>query len=69
MTVAELTERLLSLERRVEELQVALNRRPDPMRPWWKEDAGRFAGDSIFEEIVRLGRTYRRSQRPSSMRR
>ncbi len=66
MTAAQLEQRLLSLEKRVEDLQAQLTRRADPMRAWWKEDAGRFAGDPVFEEIVKLGRAYRRSQRPGS---
>jgi hypothetical protein len=69
MTSAQLAERLLALEKRVEELQAALKRRPDPMRPWWRDDAGRFADDPVFDQIVRLGRAYRRSQRPGSKRR
>ena len=68
MTVKELTrqfaERLDRLEREVERLKLDRIREPDPFRPWWREDAGRFANDPEFEEIVRLGREYRESLRP-----
>lgn len=63
MTRAEMERRLIEVEAAVERLA---NQRtaPDPTRPWWREDAGRFADDPVFEEIVRLGREYRESLRP-----
>ena len=65
MTVRELTsqfgEPLERLEREVDRLKLDRLREPDPYRPWWREDAGRFANDPEFEEIVRLGREYRDS--------
>lgn len=36
-----------------------------PPRKWWEELAGRFDGDAVFEEIVKEGRKWRRSLRPS----
>jgi hypothetical protein len=49
------------LEREIERLKCGRHLEPDPYRPWWREDAGRFANDPEFEEIVRPGREYRRS--------
>jgi hypothetical protein len=60
MNLAEIEERLKALERMVAELQDQNGRN----RRWWVDDAGRFPDDPIFEEIVALGRTYRRSLRP-----
>ncbi len=56
-------DRLRALEQTVERLQSQV-RAADPMRRWWVEDAGRFKGDPVFDEIVRLGRKYRESLRP-----
>jgi hypothetical protein len=62
MTIAELEERLLALEKAVKNLQA----RPaaEASKPWWIRTAGRFANDPVFDEIVRLGREYRQSLRP-----
>ena len=38
--------------------------KPPATRKWYRSDAGRFARDPVFEEIVKLGRAYRKSQRP-----
>jgi hypothetical protein len=61
MTTAELEARLTALEKTVEELRAQVS---PPVRHWWHDEAGRFAGDPVFDEIVRLGREYRESLRP-----
>lgn len=63
MTVSQLEKRVEALEKTVEELRgiVATGTR---QRHWWHENAGRFANDPVFDEIVRLGREYRESLRP-----
>jgi hypothetical protein len=33
---------------------------------WWHEHAGRFEGDSVFDQIVRLGRQQRNRRSPKS---
>ena len=68
MTVAQLEERLVALERTVDELKAHLARTTPPRR-WWVEDAGRFADDPVFDEMVRLGRAYRESLRPRDRKR
>jgi hypothetical protein len=57
-------ERLLALEKEVEHLKSQLAQTAKPARRWWVEHAGRFANDPVFDEIVKLGREYRESQRP-----
>jgi hypothetical protein len=64
MTLAEMEQRLLALEQAVARLQARQGRTDGLTRRWWVEDAGRFADDPIFDEIVRLGQAYRRSLRP-----
>jgi hypothetical protein len=63
MTVAELGRRVEALEREVAELK-ALVASANGQQRWWREGAGRFANDPVFDEIVRLGREYRESLRP-----
>jgi hypothetical protein len=69
MTTAQLAVRLEALEKAVEQLEAKLSRPADPKRAWWREDAGRFKDDPVFDEIVRLGREYRESLRPKRSRR
>jgi hypothetical protein len=64
MTVADLEKRLSALEKKVEELQARVLPSPAAQRNWWRDDAGRFADDPVFDEIVRLGRQYRESLHP-----
>jgi hypothetical protein len=65
MTLADLEKRLLALEQTVEKLQKQVDKN-DPDVPWWLKNAGMFANDPVFDEIVRLGREYRESLRPGS---
>lgn len=53
--------RMQELERAVQLLTQKVEHLADPRRRWWIEDAGRFAHDPDFDEIVRLGREYRES--------
>jgi hypothetical protein len=64
MTLTELEARLTTLEKTVAELQKRLGKDPNPTGPWWHDEAGRFANDPVFDEIVRLGREYRESLHP-----
>lgn len=65
--VVKLEERLLALERHVHGLQAridvlakAANR---DEKPWWKRGAS-MADNPAFDEIVRLGKEFRESDRP-----
>lgn len=74
MTVKELEKRLTALEHVVNELQSRVNNGngiahqeaedPAKQRHWWRDNAGTFKDDPIFDEIVRLGREYRQSLHP-----
>lgn len=67
MTLTQVEKRLAALENAVAKLQEQIVRGPDDQRPWWVTEAGRFANDPVFEEIVRLGREYRESLHPDRM--
>jgi len=60
---------LIQIERRVKALEQTVHRlaqgKPSVSRKWYRSHAGRFAGDPVFDEIVKLGRTYRKAQRPT----
>ena len=51
-------------EESLAELRARVEQNGEPQRPWWREGAGRFANDPVFDEIVQLGREYRESQHP-----
>jgi hypothetical protein len=59
MTLAEIETRLRSLEKNVKSLLA--DRKKAPGKNWWRESSGRFADDAAFDEIVRLGKNYRKS--------
>ena len=61
MTLAELEQRIGALEQTVESLKARVGR-TTPAGRWWVDAAGRFADDPLFDEIIALGREYRRSQ-------
>jgi hypothetical protein len=63
MTLVELATRVEALEEALQQLREQLSQGAR-QRPWWREDAGRFANDPVFDEIVELGRRYREEQRP-----
>jgi len=65
MTLAEVEARLVNLEKAVERLFRRSPPTPEEQPHWWRDAAGRFADDPVFEEIVRLGRKYRKSLRPT----
>jgi hypothetical protein len=58
-----LEKRVSVLEQALQELRERLNRLDRTERRWWIDDAGRFANDPDFEEIVRLGSQYRKGKR------
>jgi len=64
MSVVELEKRIAALEKKVDSLVA------NPIKPQssqrWLEQAGQFAGDANYLEIVRRGRAYRESLRPEA---
>jgi hypothetical protein len=61
MTQAEIEQRLLALEAEIQSLkkQQGTPNKADPK--WVLAHAGRFANDPGFDEVIRLGRQYRKS--------
>ena len=61
---------LIQVEKRVKALEKTMSRliRSKPMidRKWYRTQSGRFAHDPDFDEIVRLGRAYRKSLKPQA---
>jgi hypothetical protein len=65
MTLVQIEKRVKALEQTVQQLAQS---KPAPDRAWYRTRAGRFAGDPVFGEILKLGRAYRKAQRPSRRR-
>lgn len=63
MTNAELEKRIEILEAEVALLKIKIEGKDKAKTPWWKEIAGTFADDPIYDEAMRLGREYREAQR------
>ena len=61
MKLAQLEERLQKLETEVRELQNATGQ-AKPV-PWYRQAAGQFKDDPVFDEIVRLGKELRDKER------
>ena len=64
MTVAQLEKRVAVLEKIVEELRAKVEKSPAEPRKWWRDDAGRFANDPLFDEMVQAVQEYRESLDP-----
>jgi hypothetical protein len=59
MTLTQIEKRVKALETKVRRLAET---KPIISRQWYRTEGGRFANDPIFEEIVKLGRAYRKAQ-------
>ena len=59
-----LEHRVAALEKQIARLQRGQKLNTDSGRPWLDDLYGKFTGDPIFEQAMRLGRKYRRSLRP-----
>jgi hypothetical protein len=55
--MAELEREVATQRKKVEELAGS--------KPWWERIAGTFENDSVYERAMKLGRKYRRAQRPN----
>jgi hypothetical protein len=68
MTLKELEARVAALEKEIAQLR---EKQPNPAKkePWWIAEAGHFANDPVFDEIIRLGKEYRDSLRPGRQKR
>lgn len=61
MATATIEERLSALEQKVEKL-LSGETVPENEREWWHERLGAFKDDPLYDEAMRLGAEYRRSQ-------
>lgn len=59
-TMQQVEQRLRKVEQDLAELKAALV--PDYKQPWYRQIAGTFANDSVYREIVRLGRLIRQGK-------
>ena len=67
MTLKELETRVVELEKIVAELKAQVGGDQQNKEPWWRAEAGKYANDPVFDEIVRLGKKWRDSQLPDYM--
>ncbi len=63
MSNTEVEKRIAVLEKEVALLKQKIEKEEKLKEPWWKQIAGTFANDPIYDEAMRLGREYRLSQR------
>jgi hypothetical protein len=61
-----LEERVAALEAEVARLKQERANATLGRQPWWEEIRGRFKGDPLYAEAMRLGREYRESLRPKN---
>jgi hypothetical protein len=63
----------IDLEKRLAELELevaTLRKRLDQIsssEPWWERIAGTFQGDPVYQKAMKLGRQYRRTQKPNGL--
>jgi len=63
MSNTEVEKRISVLENELALLKQEIEKIKKPKEAWWKEIAGTFADDPIYDEAMRLGREYRLAQR------
>jgi hypothetical protein len=63
MATVPLKQRVEMLEAEVARLKAKIADGPATNKPWWDQIWGAFAGDTAFQEAMRLGRQYRQAQR------
>ncbi len=64
MATSKLETRVTTLEAELARLKNKIEAFEKSSQPWWEQIAGTFADDPIYEEAMKLGRQYRKSQRP-----
>ncbi len=62
MANVSLEERVSVLEAEFAKLKQSVECGPDSDKPWWEARFGAFKDDPLYEEAVRLGADYRKSQ-------
>lgn len=64
MSATELEKRVAALESQLAQIEKRIPSTEQPRFPWWQRIAGAFAQDPEFLKAMRLGREYRKAQRP-----
>ena len=59
----QLEEKVISLEKEINQVKKILSINVKKSVPWWEEIAGTFADNLAFEEAVKLGNQYRQSEK------
>ncbi len=63
MAIQSLEERMTALEAEVERLKRQVTaQKPQRDVPWWEQRFGAFKDDPLYDEAMRLGAEYRKSQ-------
>ena len=62
MATLSLEERVAVLETEVARLKRERQSGPDTISPWWERRFGAFRDNPMYDEAMRLGAEYRRSQ-------
>ena len=62
MAAISLEERVAVLEQEVARLKRERRQAAEPTVPWWERRFGAFKDDPAYDEAMRLGAEYRRSQ-------
>jgi hypothetical protein len=63
MSKTELEKRMAELELEVATLRTKVEALAGS-KPWWERIAGSFHDDPLYDKAMKLGRQYRRSQKP-----
>ncbi|MEW6129994.1 MAG: hypothetical protein AB1757_23365 [Acidobacteriota bacterium] len=66
MASSKLESRVAILEAELTRLKNKIETIERPAQPWWEKIAGTFADDPIYDEAMKMGRQYRKSQKPKS---
>ncbi len=62
MATTSVEDRLATLEKEVALLKNERSRTPKSAKPWWEQRWGAFKDDDMYDEAMRLGAEYRKSQ-------
>jgi hypothetical protein len=67
VTVVELERRLTAVEQEIAQLRMQLSAREPHTDNWLEAVAGTFANDPLFDQAMRLGRRWRRTENRKSL--